>query len=265
MANGPANKAILEQEPKSTAPSPLEIVLQTAERGDGYLLKELPSFAVQQLIGIHEEFLAGVVRAWLLAKPNHLIREQRPDERKPVQRTIEFRRILTTTREELIAEAVEREVADFARKGITDQHARLFDLIKADAGALEIDRLAELAATRNALVHADGVAGPDYFLKPAVSPASTRSGSGSDSRTIIWRAHSTFSAGRSRPSPRPPAAKPAAPPPGADAVPPPGAPRRVTPAGGITSAGRGSRAGPGSSRGTPALRCTRSARPPGGP
>ena len=141
---------------------------ELTRRADGYLLNELPTFIIQRLVGIHEEFVAATVGAWLLARPKYLIQEAREGERKPWQRTVEFRRILEETREEIVAEAVAKEVTDLARKGVADQHARLADLLKIGTtwrDSFDTDRLAELAATRNAFVHADGVVGPEYFAK----------------------------------------------------------------------------------------------------
>ena len=142
-------------------------------RADGYLLNELPTFAVRQLASIHEEFLAGVVRAWLLAKPRHLIQDERTEEerarrRGEQMRTVTLKRILEGSRESIIQEETERAVEDFARASVKEQYARLKKLTRADLIAShgeDVLRLAELAATRNALVHADGVAGDDYFAK----------------------------------------------------------------------------------------------------
>ena len=155
------------------------LLTDTAARTDGYLTNELPSFVVQRVTGIHEELLLGLVRAFLLARPRHLIEQddERPDgdgtddaagskpRRNKTQRLVPFKRLPTTSREEIIAGAVEKLVRNLAYKSLPDQYDRLAKVTKSEGcrpAADDVTRLAELIVTRNALVHAGGVAGPEY-------------------------------------------------------------------------------------------------------
>ena len=159
----------------STAGKLVETLSAAAGRADDYLLTELPSFVIQRLASIHEEFLAGIVRAWLLAKPAHLIQDESTEERRvrnkgPEERTVPFRRVLESSREELVVDAVNNAVEDLTRASVQDQYDRLRKFTKTarDLNHAEDEKLiVELAETRNALIHAQGVAGAIYIDKVA--------------------------------------------------------------------------------------------------
>ena len=178
----PEVRVVFEQAHRSS-PDPtatdrvLDRLAEAADRADGYLLDELPSFTVQRLAGIQEEFLTGVVRAWLLAHPQSLIQGDREREapadagrreRPGRQRTIDFRRVVRETRGAIIADVAGGVVRRLARQSLEEQYSRLAALTKAAAcrpDGEDLAALAELALTRNALVHAGGVAGEEYIGK----------------------------------------------------------------------------------------------------
>ena len=134
---------------------------ELAGRADRYLQVYLAASVVQQLYSVFDDFLLGLTRAWLLAHPRHLLRKGRGEATRPVP----FADVLDAPdRAAIVAAAVERDVRVRAYASLPEQLDYLNRLVKTDRpDPGERAALAELKATRDLLVHGDGVVGADYL------------------------------------------------------------------------------------------------------
>jgi hypothetical protein len=121
-----------------------------------YVTEYLAVATLQQFVTLFEDFVFGVMRHWLLAYPQRLDRKQVP-----------MSLVLSAADlAEVKLAAVNRELNELSYKRVRDWFAYLDDMVKLGCPtADEIDRLAEVKATRDVFVHNRGVASPTYEEK----------------------------------------------------------------------------------------------------
>ena len=123
------------------------------EKADYYVAKYLTASTFQQFVSLFEDFLFGVMRQWLMAYPQRLARKQIP-----------FSLVLDATElNDLRLAAVDRELNELNYKKLREWFAYLDDMVRLGCPtADEIDRLAEIKATRDIVVHNRGLANRTY-------------------------------------------------------------------------------------------------------
>jgi hypothetical protein len=121
-----------------------------------YVSQELTSSTLQQFVSIFESFLFDALRSWLLAHPQSLARRQ-----------LSGRDILELPDKAAIVDAlVEKELKDV----FYDRPANWFEYLneRVQTGSptsADAQRFAEIKATRDVLVHGQGIANPYYMDK----------------------------------------------------------------------------------------------------
>lgn len=127
-----------------------------AARAQGYVEVELAASTLQQFVSIFQNFLSDCVRAWLLAYPERVAKRQ-----------LSGRDIFALPDKEAIIDAlIEKELRDV----FYDRPANWFEYVKqmvniAAPTAVEAQQFAEIKATRDILVHGQGVANAYYIDK----------------------------------------------------------------------------------------------------
>lgn len=123
---------------------------------DEYANGYLASATFQEFVGILERFLFGLIRTWLIAFPENLAAKQ-----------LQFRTVLDAAdRDEIIAAVAEKEVLGLAYQRIADWFAYLNKLVSLECpNRDQIERLAEIKASRDVLVHNRGIANAIYVAK----------------------------------------------------------------------------------------------------
>lgn len=122
----------------------------------GYVASQLAEATFQQFISIFENFIADLLRLWLLAYPRSLSGKM-----------VDFTTILDAPDKDAITLlVVNKEVNDV----FYGRPAAWFEYLERRAklgcpAADEIDRIAEAKASRDALVHNRAIAGNDYESK----------------------------------------------------------------------------------------------------
>lgn len=118
-----------------------------------YISWYLTSTTFQPFVSLFEDFVFKLLRLWLLAFPQRL-------EKKLFPASILFE---AHDLEEAKAALVERELHELAYKKVRDWFAYLDGLVHLDHPTPdEIDRLTEIKATRDVLVHNRGIANVLY-------------------------------------------------------------------------------------------------------
>jgi len=113
----------------------------------------ITSSTFQQFVSLFEDFMFKLLRLWLLAFPQRL-------EKKLIPASILFE---AHDLEEARAALVERELHELAYKKVRDWFAYLDSLVHLDYPTTEeIDRLTEIKASRDVLVHNRGIANVLY-------------------------------------------------------------------------------------------------------
>ncbi len=135
-------------------------------RAQRYVEVELASSTLQQFVAIFENFLSDVARAWLLSYPERLSRRQ-----------LSGKEMLHLPDKAAIIDAlVEKELRDV----FYDRPANWFEYVKAlvniaSPDDTEGEQFAEIKATRDVLVHGQGIANT-YYVDKAGKVARARSG-----------------------------------------------------------------------------------------
>lgn len=135
-------------------------------RAQRYVAHELASATLQQFVSIFENFLHDVLRLWLLAYPQSLSSRQ-----------LTGREIFGLPDKAAIVDAlIEKELKEV----FYDRPANWFEYLKGrvDPGAplaAEAEQFAEIKATRDILVHGQGVANA-YYVGKAGNSARTTAG-----------------------------------------------------------------------------------------
>jgi hypothetical protein len=121
-----------------------------------YVTEYLTAATFQQFVSLFEDFVFGVMRQWLLAYPQRLERKQIP-----------VAVVLTAADLASVKLAVvNRELNELSYRRVREWFSYLEDLVKLGCPtADDIDRLAEIKATRDVYVHNRGVAGAIYVEK----------------------------------------------------------------------------------------------------
>src|SRR6266446_1747213 len=121
-----------------------------------YITEYLSASTLQQFVSLFEDLLFGLMRLWLLAYPQKIGKKQ-------LQISVVFS---ATNLDELKLAAVDRELHELSYKNVREWFIYLGEIVKLDCPSPDqIERLAELKATRDVLVHSRGVAGTIYETK----------------------------------------------------------------------------------------------------
>lgn len=130
--------------------------VQLAGKAPAYISGHLAEATFQQFIAIFESFFFDVLRLWLRRYPGSLI-----------GRKVDFRTILRAAdKSEIIASVINRNLDKLLYKRPLLWFQYLNDKAKLGCPtADEVDQLAEAKATRDVLVHNQGIAGSIYESK----------------------------------------------------------------------------------------------------
>jgi hypothetical protein len=125
-------------------------------RAQLYVTDYLMSSTFQHFVSLFEEFFFGLLRFWLAAFPGSLSKKQ-----------VEIGAVLKASdKAAIILTVVERELNELKYERITDWFARLEELTRFGCPTTdEIERLAEIKASRDILVHNNGIANAIYVAK----------------------------------------------------------------------------------------------------
>lgn len=122
----------------------------------GYITGYLASATFQDFVAIFERFFFEVVKAWLIKYPGNLAGKE-----------LKFRIVLdSASTEDTVAAVVAREVHGLSYQRVPKWFEELEKLVKLGCpNQDEIARLAEIKASRDVLVHNNGVANSIYIDK----------------------------------------------------------------------------------------------------
>jgi hypothetical protein len=125
-------------------------------RAQGYVAEELASSTLQQFVSIFENFLSDALRAWLLAHPQSLSKRQ-----------LSGKEIIDLPDKTAIVDAlVEKELKDVFYDRPANWFQYLNDHVNTGSpSATEGDIFGEIKATRDVLVHGQGIANKYYVDK----------------------------------------------------------------------------------------------------
>lgn len=122
----------------------------------GYVTGYLASATFQHFVSLFERFVIDLLRLWLTEYPGSLSANQ-----------LKFRTVLESSdKDAIVAAVVQKEVHGLAYQGVADW----FDYLEKTAklgcpNQDQIERLAEIKASRDVLVHNDGIANSIYVDK----------------------------------------------------------------------------------------------------
>lgn len=122
----------------------------------GYVTSLLAPATFQHFVSLFERFIFNLLRLWLTEYPGSLSARQ-----------IEFRTVLESPdRDAIITSVVQEEVHGLAYQRVADWFDYLEKIVKLDCPTQdEIARLAEIKASRDVLVHNNGIANSIYIAK----------------------------------------------------------------------------------------------------
>jgi hypothetical protein len=122
-------------------------------RAQFYVTEYLASATFLQFVSLFEDFLLGLIRLWLRAFPQRL-------EKRTVRAAVVFG---AKDIEEVREQVIQQQVLDLAYRSLPDWFAFLSGLVNLNhPGKDEVERLAEIKASRDVLVHNRGVANAIY-------------------------------------------------------------------------------------------------------
>ena len=129
---------------------------EVAARAQGYVEVELANSTLQQFVSIFENFLFDSARAWILAYPDRIGKRQ-----------LTGKEIFALADKAAIVNAVvEKELKDVFYDRPINWFQYLRDMVNITAPtAGDAERFAEIKATRDVLVHGQGIANPYYVDK----------------------------------------------------------------------------------------------------
>lgn len=121
-----------------------------------YVKDYLLSATFQHFVSLFEQFVFGLLRAWLVGYPHSLSRHQ-----------LQFRTVLEAEdKSEIVAAVVEQELLGLAYKRLADWFSHLERIAGLGLPAPDqVERLAEIKASRDVLVHSNGIANRVYIQK----------------------------------------------------------------------------------------------------
>jgi len=122
----------------------------------GYVTSYLASATLQHFVSLFEQFVFEFVRSWRIRYPGSLSDKE-----------LKFRTVLdSASKDEIAAAIVEREVHGLAYQRVADWFTYLERLAKLGCpNQDEVERLAEIKASRDVLVHNNGIANSIYVDK----------------------------------------------------------------------------------------------------
>lgn len=122
-----------------------------------YITGYLISATFQHFVSLFEQFMFDFLRLWLTEHPRSLSGRQ-----------LQFRSVLDATdKNEIVAGVVQKEVVGLTYRRVVDWFAYLEKIAQLGRPTEEqIARVAEIKASRDVLVHNDGVANATYVRKP---------------------------------------------------------------------------------------------------
>ena len=120
-----------------------------------YISDYLVSSSFQHFVSLFEEFFFDLLRLWLAAYPQSLSRKQ-----------LEFSTVLKASdKAAIVLAVVDKELNELKYERLADWFAYLDRLVKLGCPTDEIERLAEIKASRDILVHNKGIANAAYVSK----------------------------------------------------------------------------------------------------
>ena len=121
-----------------------------------YTTERLPSAALQQCVTVFESFLTDLTRLWLIHSPDSLRKKQ-----------LEFSAVLDSPdKAAVIQSVVDKTVNEVAYGSVADWFAYLESRVHLGCPTKdEIARLAEIKASRDVLVHGQGIVNSTYIRK----------------------------------------------------------------------------------------------------
>ncbi len=130
-----------------------QVLLGRAQR---YVTDYLTSFTFQHFVSLFEDFFFGLLRSWLAAYPGSLSRKQ-----------VEMSAILEAPdKAAIVLTVVDKEVNELKYKRVANWFNRLEELANLGCPtAEEIEKVAEIKASRDILVHNNGVVNATYITK----------------------------------------------------------------------------------------------------
>ncbi len=124
-------------------------------KGQAYLTDYLLPSTLQHLVSLFEHYVFELLRVWLVNNPKSLSGKQ-----------VKFEAVLTTGRAGIIQAVVEKELNDVKFGGIVDWFRYLKSLVSLNRpGEQDINNLAEIKASRDILVHNNGIVNETYVRK----------------------------------------------------------------------------------------------------
>lgn len=121
-----------------------------------YVTDFLMSSTFQHFVSLFEDFIFGLLRQWLATYPGSLTKKQ-----------IEIGTVLKAPdKASIILAVVDKELNDLKYERVSDWFAHLNRLVNLGCpSAVEIEKLAEIKASRDILVHNNGIANAIYVAK----------------------------------------------------------------------------------------------------
>lgn len=121
-----------------------------------YVAGYLASATFQHFVTLFEQFVFDFIRVWLTEYPNSLAGKQ-----------LEFRNVVNAVdKDAIVRSVVDKEVLAVAYQKVADWFGYLEKIAKLGVPSSEvIERLAEIKASRDVLVHSNGIANKLYVQK----------------------------------------------------------------------------------------------------
>lgn len=126
------------------------------QKAQNYIANYLAVATFQQAVSLLEDFVFGAMRSWMLAYPHRIARKQIPVSVVFAAADLDAVKLA----------AIDREVNDIQYRNVRGWFAEFDEMVKLGCPSSdEIDRLAEIKASRDILVHNRGLANAIYEEK----------------------------------------------------------------------------------------------------
>jgi hypothetical protein len=153
-----------------------------SELAQGYVTGYLAESVFQNHVALFEDYIFGLIGAWLLAYPKGIVgldEDEDDDKLKKSDKTVPLSFITDNAdRDSILHAVVDRELDRLKYRRVAAWFAYLEKRAQLGVPSQEqIERLAEIKASRDILVHNRGIANQTYVSKSGVrarSPAGTR-------------------------------------------------------------------------------------------
>lgn len=129
---------------------------ELAGLSQGYVTGYLASATFQDFVSLFERFVFDLLRIWLTEHPRSLSGKQ-----------VKFQTVLDSAdKDEIVAAVVQKEVLELSYKRVADWFAHFEKIAQLGCpNQYQIERLAEIKASRDVLVHNNGIANSLYVDK----------------------------------------------------------------------------------------------------